>query len=83
MAQTSLLLTYSSSLSPAGGGGGGGGCCPCFGGMVNRKERATQTDYRLVKTKRKTKGESTHSLKRLTPLLRVFYLRYRWQSVAV
>jgi hypothetical protein len=25
MAQTSLLLTYSSSLSPAGGGGGGGG----------------------------------------------------------
>jgi uncharacterized membrane protein len=42
MAQTSLLLTHSSSSSPAGGGGGGGGGCTCFGGMVNRKQKATQ-----------------------------------------
>jgi hypothetical protein len=41
MARTSLLLTHSSSSSPAGGGGGGGGCT-YFGGMVNRKQRATQ-----------------------------------------
>jgi hypothetical protein len=41
MAQTSLLLTHSSSSSPAGGGGGGGGCT-CLGGMVNRKQKATQ-----------------------------------------
>jgi hypothetical protein len=40
LAQTSLLLTHTSSSSPAGGGGGGG--CPCFGGIVNRKQRATQ-----------------------------------------
>jgi hypothetical protein len=40
MAWTSLLLTHSSSLSPAGGGAGGG--CPYFGGIVNRKQRATQ-----------------------------------------
>jgi hypothetical protein len=40
MAQTSLLLTHSSSSSPGGGGGGGG--CPYFGGIVNRKQRATQ-----------------------------------------
>jgi hypothetical protein len=40
MVQTSLLLTHSSSSSL--GGGGGGCCCPYFGGMVNRKQRATQ-----------------------------------------
>jgi hypothetical protein len=40
MAQTSLLLTHSSSSSPTGGGGEGG--CPCFGGIVNRRQRATQ-----------------------------------------
>jgi hypothetical protein len=36
MAQTSLVLAHSSSLS-LGGDGGGGACCPYFGGMVNRK----------------------------------------------
>jgi hypothetical protein len=41
MARTSLLLTHSSSSSPTGAGGGGG-CCPYFGGMVNRKQRATK-----------------------------------------
>jgi hypothetical protein len=41
MVRTSLLLTHSSSLSPAGDGGGGGGCT-YFGGMVNEKQRATQ-----------------------------------------
>jgi hypothetical protein len=40
MAQTSLLLTHFSSLSPAAGGGGGG--CTYFGGMVNGKQKATQ-----------------------------------------
>jgi hypothetical protein len=34
MAHTSLLLTHSSSSSPAGAGGCGGGCT-YFGGMVN------------------------------------------------
>jgi hypothetical protein len=47
MMRTSLLLTHSSSSSHATGGGG----CPCFSGMVNRKERATQIGYRLVKNK--------------------------------
>jgi hypothetical protein len=43
MARNSLLLTHSSSSSPTGGGGGaGGGCWPYFGGMVNRKQRATK-----------------------------------------
>jgi hypothetical protein len=43
MAWTSLLLMHFSSSSPTGGGGGGGGgCCPYFGGMVNRKQRATK-----------------------------------------
>jgi hypothetical protein len=41
MMQTSLLLTHSSSSSPTGGSGGGGGCT-YFGGMVNRKQKATQ-----------------------------------------
>jgi hypothetical protein len=36
MAWTSLLLTHSSSSSPAGVGGGRGGCT-YFGGMVNEK----------------------------------------------
>jgi hypothetical protein len=36
--QTFLLLTHSSSLSPAGGSGG----CSCFGGIVNRKQKTTQ-----------------------------------------
>jgi hypothetical protein len=31
--------------------GGGGG--PYFGGMVSRKQRTTQTGYRLVKPERK------------------------------
>jgi hypothetical protein len=41
MARTSLLLTHSSSSSTADGSGGGGGCT-YFGGMVNRKQKATQ-----------------------------------------
>jgi hypothetical protein len=40
MALASLLLTHSSSSSHTGGGGGGG--CTYFGGMVNRKQKATQ-----------------------------------------
>jgi hypothetical protein len=40
---------HSSSSSPTSGGGGYG--CPYFGGTVNRKERATQTGYQLVKNK--------------------------------
>jgi hypothetical protein len=38
MVRSSLEPTHSSSSSLARGGGGG----PCFGGMVNRKQRATQ-----------------------------------------
>jgi hypothetical protein len=48
---------------------------------IENKEQ--QTGYRLVKTKRKTDGGSTHSLKRLTPRFLVFYLHCRWQSVVV
>jgi hypothetical protein len=48
-----------------------------------QKTDSNKTGYRLVKIKCKTKDGSTHSHKRLTPLLRVFYLHYRWQSVAV
>jgi uncharacterized membrane protein len=43
MARASLLLTHSCSSShTGGGGGGGGGGCTYFGGMVNRKQKATQ-----------------------------------------
>jgi hypothetical protein len=67
MVRTSLLLTHSSSSSLDGGGSG---CCyPCFGGMVNRKQRATETGDRLVKTKCKTEGGITHFLKHLIALL--------------
>jgi hypothetical protein len=48
-----------------------------------QKRESNTIGYRLVKTKRKTEGGSTHSLKHLTPLLRVFYLQCKWQSVAV
>jgi hypothetical protein len=48
-----------------------------------QKIESNTTGYRLVKTKLKTKGGSTHSLKHLTPLLQVFYLHCRWQPVAV
>jgi hypothetical protein len=79
MAQTSLLLTHSSSSSPTGGGGGG---CPCFSGMVTKNKE--QHHWLLVsKTKRETEGGSTHSLKHLTMLLRVFYLHCRCQLMAM
>jgi hypothetical protein len=48
-----------------------------------RKIESNTTSYRLVKTNCKTEGGSTHSLKHLTPLLRVFNLHFRWQPVVV
>jgi hypothetical protein len=36
-----------------------------------------------VRTEEPTVGGITHSLKCLTPLLRVFYVRCRWQLVVV
>jgi hypothetical protein len=48
-----------------------------------QKIECNTTGYGLAKTKCKTEGQSTHSLKRLTPLLGVFYLHCQWQSVVV
>jgi hypothetical protein len=84
MAHTSLLRTHSSSSSssPAGGGGGGGGLS-LFWWHGEQKAESNTFGYGLVKTKCKTEGGSTHYLKHLTPLLQVFYLHYKWQSVAI
>jgi hypothetical protein len=61
MERRSLDLTHSSSSSPTGGGGGA-----YFGGMVSRKQRATQASYRLVKENTRPKVE-THTLSSVLP----------------
>jgi hypothetical protein len=63
--RSTLELTHSSSSSPTSGGGGCGGC-PDFGGMVNRKQRATEAGYRLVKQNARPKVE-THILSSILP----------------
>jgi hypothetical protein len=61
-----------------------GSCCGgCFpGGMVSGIEKCSSRWLGVSKEEPKV-GGITHSLKRLTPLLRVFYLRCRWQPVVV
>jgi hypothetical protein len=49
-----------SSLSPTAGGG------PHFGGMVNRKQGATQAGYWLVKQNARPKAEA-HTLSSILP----------------
>ena len=46
-------------------------------------EYKTQQQMVSVSKEEPKVGGITHSLKRLTPLLRVFYLRCRWQPVVV
>jgi hypothetical protein len=60
MVQRSIELTHSSSSSPAGGGG------PYFGGMVSRKQRATQAGFRLVKQNARPNVE-THTVSSVLP----------------
>jgi hypothetical protein len=49
-----------------------------------QKIESNKTGYRSEKQSARPNVEAhTHSLKRLTPLLRVFYLHYMWQLVAV
>jgi hypothetical protein len=61
-----------------------GSCCGgCFlGGMVSGIEKRSSRWLGISKEEPKV-GGITHSLKRFTLLLRVFYLRYRWQLVVV
>jgi hypothetical protein len=61
-----------------------GSCCGGYflGGMVSGIEKYSSRWLGVSKEEPKV-GGITHSLKRLTPLLRVFYLRYRWQPVVI
>jgi hypothetical protein len=72
-----LPVTKSSSSSS-------GSCCGgCFlGGMVSGIEKHSSRWLGVSKEEPKV-GGTTHSLKYLTPLLRVFYLCCRWQLVVV
>jgi hypothetical protein len=72
-----LPVTKSSSSSS-------GSCCGgCFlGGMVSGVETRSSRWLGVSKEEPKV-GGITHSLKRLTPLLGVFYLRCRWQPVTM
>jgi hypothetical protein len=72
-----LPVTKSSSSSS-------GSCYSgCFlGGMVGGIEKHSSRWLGVSKEEPKV-GGITHSLKRLTPLLRVFYLHCRWQPVVV
>jgi tRNA(Phe) wybutosine-synthesizing methylase Tyw3 len=72
-----LPVTKSSSSSSRS-------CCGrCFlASMVSGIEKRSSRCLGVSKEEPKV-GGITHSLKRLTPLLRVFYLCYRWQLVVV
>jgi hypothetical protein len=72
-----LPVTKSSSCSSGSCYGG------CFlGGMVSGIEKRSSRWLGVSKEEPKVCG-ITYSLKRLTPLLRVFYLRCRWQPVVM
>jgi hypothetical protein len=72
-----LQVTKSSSSSS------GSYCGGCFlGGMVSGIEKCSNRWLGISKEEPKV-GGITHSLKCLTPLLRVFYLCCRWQPVVV